>query len=279
MVVKLWFREAIHTETRFCVNAHFCIVLVDRPVSENALFWNQVSGKKIIIICVDEPWGLVHTSQNNLLPIFQPIVGTWNSPKMEKKRRRMPIKLARCNKQTVDGETEHNEKKTKMASARKPESFVWTDNEVELLLRLTLDNKASKLQETRTQALVRHCCCCCYEMSRGQRSKARCRGVGRWRHCFGKCEDLLSTQKHKDCFFRFFHPETRFQKSAFSGVAFIGSMWMIGQNDAKHAFPLKSVSVWTGPYGTGPWNSGLTVLNNSHTRTQSLKACSSPPVS
>ena len=55
-----------------------------------------------------------------------------------------------------------------MACARKPEAFVWTDNEVELLLRLTLDYKASKLQETRTQAVVRHCCCCCcYETLRG----------------------------------------------------------------------------------------------------------------
>ena len=51
-------------------------------------------------------------------------------------------------KQTVDGETEHKKKKKKMASARKPESFVWTVNEVELLLRLTLNYKASKLQET-----------------------------------------------------------------------------------------------------------------------------------
>ena len=58
----------------------------------------------------------------------------------------MRIKLAR-RKQTVDGETEHNKKKIKMASARKPESFVWTDNEVELLLRLTLNYKESKLQE------------------------------------------------------------------------------------------------------------------------------------
>ena len=49
------------------------------------------------------------------------------------------------NKQTVDGETEHNKKKMKMASARKPESFVWTVNEVELLLRLSLDYKESKL--------------------------------------------------------------------------------------------------------------------------------------
>ena len=53
-----------------------------------------------------------------------------------------------------------------MASARKPEAFLWSDNEVELLLRLTLDYKASKLQETRTQTVVRHCCCCC-ETSRG----------------------------------------------------------------------------------------------------------------
>lgn len=34
-----------------------------------------------------------------------------------------------------------------MANARKPESFVWTDDEVELLLRLPLDYKESKLQE------------------------------------------------------------------------------------------------------------------------------------
>ena len=60
-------------------------------------------------------------------------------------------------KQTVEGENEHN-KKTKMASARKPEAFVWTVNEVKLLLQLTLDCTVSKLQETRTQAVVRHCC-------------------------------------------------------------------------------------------------------------------------
>ena len=51
------------------------------------------------------------------------------------------------NKETVDGETEHNKKRMKMATVRKPESFVWTGNEVELLLRLTLNYKASKLQE------------------------------------------------------------------------------------------------------------------------------------
>ena len=57
----------------------------------------------------------------------------------------MRIKLPHC-KQTVDGETEHS-KKMKVASVRKPESFVWTVNEVELLLQLRLNYKASKLQE------------------------------------------------------------------------------------------------------------------------------------
>ena len=65
---------------------------------------------------------------------------------MEKKRQSMRNKLAHC-KQTVEGETEHDKKKTKIASARKPVSLVWTVNEVELLLRLTLNYKASKLQE------------------------------------------------------------------------------------------------------------------------------------
>ena len=59
----------------------------------------------------------------------------------------MHIKVRAVDKQTLDGETEQNKKKMKMASARKPESFVWTGNEVELLLRLTLNYKVSKLQE------------------------------------------------------------------------------------------------------------------------------------
>ena len=54
-------------------------------------------------------------------------------------------KLRAVNKQTVERETEHNKKTMKMASARKPELFVWTVNEVELLLWLTLNYKASKL--------------------------------------------------------------------------------------------------------------------------------------
>ena len=57
------------------------------------------------------------------------------------------LSLHAVNKQTADGETKHNKKKMKMASARKPESLVWTINEVELLLWLTLNYKASKLQE------------------------------------------------------------------------------------------------------------------------------------
>ena len=35
----------------------------------------------------------------------------------------------------------------KVANARKPESFVWTVNEAELLLRLTLNYMGSKLLE------------------------------------------------------------------------------------------------------------------------------------
>ena len=60
------------------------------------------------------------------------------------------------------------------------------------------------------------------------------RGVGRWCHHFGKYADSLSTQKQEGCVFWFFHPETRFQKSAFSGAAFSGSVWTVGQNDAIH---------------------------------------------
>ena len=41
-------------------------------------------------------------------------------------------------KQAIEREFE-NKKKTKMAGTRKPEAFVWTVNEVELLLQLTLD--------------------------------------------------------------------------------------------------------------------------------------------
>ena len=50
-----------------------------------------------------------------------------------------------------------------------------------------------------------------------------------------------------DAVFGFFHPETRFQKSVFSSAAIKGTMWTMGQNDAKHVLTLKSVSVWTGP--------------------------------
>ena len=67
--------------------------------------------------------------------------------KRRRRHRACALSSRAVNKQTVEGETEHNKKKMKMATARKPESFVWTINEVELLLRLTLNYKASKLQE------------------------------------------------------------------------------------------------------------------------------------
>ena len=93
------------------------------------------------------------------------IGGTWNKKKQSWRDRACALSLHAVNKQTVDKETKHNKKKMKMACARKPESFVCTDNEFELL-QLTLDYKASMLQETRTQAVVHHCCCCCcYETS------------------------------------------------------------------------------------------------------------------
>ena len=69
-------------------------------------------------------------------------------------------------KQTVEEETKHKKKKTKMASARKPESFVWTDNEVELL-QLALDYRASTaqylLQHEHEHVVSR----CCYQTSCG----------------------------------------------------------------------------------------------------------------
>ena len=71
---------------------------------------------------------------------------------------------------------------------------------------------------------------------------------------FRKYVDSLSTLKREGSIFEFFHPETRFQKSVFSGAVFTGSMWTIVQNDAKNvclhkmAFPcgqpLKGSAAW-----------------------------------
>ena len=77
---------------------------------------------------------------------------------MRKKTRSMRIKLARC-KQTVEGETEHNTKEMKMVSARKPESFVLTGNEVELLLRLTLNYKACSCKKDSVSSAARTLTC------------------------------------------------------------------------------------------------------------------------
>ena len=46
--------------------------------------------------------------------------------------------------------------------------------------------------------VVRHYCCC-YECRRVQRSKARGRGVGQWRHGNWKCADSPSTRNCRGC--------------------------------------------------------------------------------
>ena len=79
-----------------------------------------------------------------------PAIGGGGAKIHQKRRRRdgaCAYSLRAVTKQTVEGETKQNKKKMKMAIARKPESFAWTVNEVELLLRLTLNYKASKFQE------------------------------------------------------------------------------------------------------------------------------------
>ena len=69
---------------------------------------------------------------------------------------------------------------------------------------------------------------------RVKRLRARDWGVGRWRHRYTKYADSLSTWERKGAVFKFFQPETRFQKSVFRSTAFTGAMWRTGQNDAKH---------------------------------------------
>lgn len=61
------------------------------------------------------------------------------------------------------------------------------------------------------------------------------------------CTILLSKGKRKGSIFKFFHYETRFQKSVFTGTAFAGSMWMIGQKDATRAFTQKSIFMSMAP--------------------------------
>ena len=66
---------------------------------------------------------------------------------------------------------------------------------------------------------------------------------------------LPSIRSQTRAVFGFFHPETWFQKSAFSGSAFAGFVWTVGPNDAKHVRlhkktfpcgrPLKQVCVTT----------------------------------
>ena len=118
-----------------------------------------------------------------------------------------------------------------MASARKPESFVWTGNEVELLLRLTLDYKASKLQETRTHACSPPSLLLLWDIAgvRGRRLE-----LEEWGDGTIVSESMQIRCRHKNVRAAFFHPETRFQISVFSGTAFTGSLLTISQNDAKN---------------------------------------------
>ena len=88
-----------------------------------------------------------------------------------------------------------------------------------------------------------------------QRLEARGHGVGRWHHRFGYYADLPSTWKRESCVFRFLHPETRFQKSEFSGTAFSQSVWTVGQNNTirvcfcKRAFSRGWPLRWFTPTG------------------------------
>ena len=78
----------------------------------------------------------------------RPIDGAWHSPKMEKKTQSKRREFSLCIQTDCRGESEHNNNKTTMVCTGRTGFFVWTDNEVEMLLRLTLDYKASKFQES-----------------------------------------------------------------------------------------------------------------------------------
>ena len=87
-----------------------------------------------------------------------------------------------------------------------------------------------------------------------QRSEARSRGV---EHRFGKYVDSPSTREWEGCIFGFFHPETRFQKSVFSIVAFSGAVWTVSQNDAIHVLLCMKTQkrLWTATEGSWRGNS------------------------
>ena len=50
---------------------------------------------------------------------------------------------------------------------------------------------------------------------------------------FWKVCGFTGHTKREGCVFGFFHPETRFQKSAFSGAVLSASVWTVDQNDAS----------------------------------------------
>ena len=143
----------------------------------------------------------------------------------------MRIKLAHC-KQTDSRRRNRTQQEDENGSCKETRMR---------LLQLTLNHKASMLQERLnmfcgTNTRMKSTIVIVVVMRRRgvQRSEARGRGVGRWHLRFRKYADWLSTREREGCIFRFFHLETRFQKSAFSGAAFSGSVWTVSQNDAKH---------------------------------------------
>ena len=146
--------------------------------------------------------------------MFQPIGGAWKSPTM----------LARC-KQTDSrrrNQTQQEEDLVSRSSIILLCSASSTNSE-------RLDNFCSTSTSTKssTAAVV------VVMGHRGvQRWKARGRGAGRWRHRYAKYADSPSTRENKGSVFKCFHPETRSQKSVFTG-----SMRTIGWNDATRVFP------------------------------------------
>ena len=93
--------------------------------------------------------------------------------------------------------------------------------------------KGSRLLWHEHEHVVRHCCCCCYETSQGSEVEGKRSGGGAMASLFWNVCRFAVHMKTGGLRFWIF-PETRFQKSAFSGAAFSGSVWMVGKNYAIH---------------------------------------------
>ena len=118
-----------------------CIFLGAVQTGENNLFFLRLPLHRFKNICIHmDP---LKTTENAVVHIPGLLVVFDIHKKWRRRHGACAISLRAVNKQTVDGETEHNKKKMKMANPRKPESV----NEAELLLRHTFNYKACKLQE------------------------------------------------------------------------------------------------------------------------------------